>query len=140
MRLFKSHGIIRSKSKHWKYDIASPGLNFRLSDINCALGISQLKKINLFMRERVKIAKFYEQEFRKFDFKVIFPKVSKIQSSWHLYVVNFTFKSLGEKDKFFKYLKKIKLSPNFITFQFIIFQSGKNIKNCLDVKNILKVQ
>ena len=45
MRLFKSHGIIRSKSKHWEYDIASPGLNFRLSDINCALGISQLKKI-----------------------------------------------------------------------------------------------
>ena len=97
MRLFKSHGIIRSKSKHWEYDIASPGLNFRLSDINCALGISQLKKINLFMRERVKIAKFYEQEFRKFDFKVIFPKVSKIQSSWHFVCCKFHFSKFRRK-------------------------------------------
>ena len=128
MKLFKSHGIIRSKSKHWEYDIASPGLNFRLSDINCALGISQLKKINLFMRERVKIAKFYEQEFRKFDFKVIFPKVSKIQNSWHLYVVNFTFKSLGEKDKFFKYLKKNKIIAQFHYIPIYNFSIGKKYK------------
>ena len=80
MRLFKSHGIIRSKSKHWEYDIASPGLNFRLSDINCALGISQLKKINLFMREReVKLQNFMSKSSENLILKLSFPKSVKFK-------------------------------------------------------------
>ena len=44
--LLRSHGIIRNKNKfHWKYDINKLGLNYRLSDINCALGISQYQKL-----------------------------------------------------------------------------------------------
>ena len=42
------------KKKHWEYDVLSNGYNYRLSDINCALGLSQLKKINFFIRERKK--------------------------------------------------------------------------------------
>ena len=42
IKLLRSHGII--KSSHWKYDIKFPALNYRLSDINCALSLSQLKK------------------------------------------------------------------------------------------------
>ena len=44
----RSHGIIKDKNNyHWKYNIYESGFNYRLSDINCALGISQLKRINL---------------------------------------------------------------------------------------------
>jgi dTDP-4-amino-4,6-dideoxygalactose transaminase len=44
----RSHGIIRNKKNyHWKYNIYELGFNYRLSDLNCALAISQLKKINL---------------------------------------------------------------------------------------------
>jgi len=46
--LFRSHGIFKNKKKYWEYDILKYGFNYRLSDINCALGLSQLKKINFF--------------------------------------------------------------------------------------------
>ncbi len=44
IKLFRSHGILRDKKKYWKYDVIRNGFNYRLSDINCALGLSQLKK------------------------------------------------------------------------------------------------
>ena len=43
----RSHGIIRG-NRHWKYNINEPGFNYRISDINCALGLSQLKKMKKF--------------------------------------------------------------------------------------------
>ena len=43
-KIFRSHGIIKNKKKYWEYDVIKSGYNYRLSDINCALGISQLKK------------------------------------------------------------------------------------------------
>ena len=44
IRLLRSHGIIRNKKQYWDYDIKQLGFNYRLSDVNCALGFSQLKK------------------------------------------------------------------------------------------------
>ena len=61
----RSHGIIRDKNYHWKYNIYEPGFNYRLSDINCALAISQLKKINLFIRYRKKIFSYYTEKKRQ---------------------------------------------------------------------------
>ena len=49
----KNHNILRGKN-YWDYDIKRLSLNYRLSDINCALGIAQLKKINLFLKKRKK--------------------------------------------------------------------------------------
>ena len=48
------------KSNH-KYDIIFSGHNYRLSDINCALGLSQLKKINLFTKKRNTISRNYSK-------------------------------------------------------------------------------
>ena len=42
---------------HWKYDIIENGYNYRLSDINCALGFSQLSKINFFLKKEKKFMK-----------------------------------------------------------------------------------
>ena len=41
----------KTKFPHWLYDVNYPGLNYRLSDINCSLGYSQLKKINKFIKD-----------------------------------------------------------------------------------------
>ena len=49
---YRSHGIKRNKNKHWEYDIVNSGYNFRLSDINCSLGLSQLKKLNKFIKKK----------------------------------------------------------------------------------------
>ena len=57
----RSIGIKRS-NKHWNYNVTELGLNFRLSDIQCALGISQFKKLKIFIRKRKKISQIYDQE------------------------------------------------------------------------------
>ena len=51
-KILRTHGIIRKK--HWKYSMREIGYNFRLPDINCALGISQIKKLDLFIKKRKK--------------------------------------------------------------------------------------
>ena len=62
IKLFRSHGISRDKNKHWKYDVLKNGYNYRLSDINCALGLSQLKKISIFLNKRKKIFENYNSK------------------------------------------------------------------------------
>jgi dTDP-4-amino-4,6-dideoxygalactose transaminase len=106
IELFRSHGISRSKKKYWKYDIVKHGFNYRLSDINCALGLSQLKKINFFLEEREKIYKKYFKEFKNFNKNLVIPEYSKnIKSSYHLFLINIAFNKLKKsKDHFMKYL------------------------------------
>ena len=46
---------LKEKNTHWHYDILETGFNYRLSDINCALGLSQLSKLKKFINTRKKI-------------------------------------------------------------------------------------
>ena len=50
MLLYRNHNILRNKN-YWEYNISDYGMNYRLSDINCALGISQLNKINKLLKK-----------------------------------------------------------------------------------------
>ena len=105
--LLRSHGIVRSnKEKHWHYDVKTNGYNFRLSDFNCALGISQLKKINTFISFRKKVAKFYIQKLKKIKENLILPDMGKTTNSWHLFLVSINFKKIKKnKELFFKFMK-----------------------------------
>ena len=61
----KRQQILRNKKKYWDYDIKELGFNYRLSDINCALGISQLKKVNKFIQDRKRVYGIYKNQFKK---------------------------------------------------------------------------
>ena len=102
LNIIKNHGIIRKKSNktyYWSYQVLEPGFNYRLSDINCALGISQLKKIDKFIKKRKKLAKLYNEKLKKLKDKIILPKnLSNQESANHLYIVVFK--------------KKLKISRN----------------------------
>jgi dTDP-4-amino-4,6-dideoxygalactose transaminase len=103
----RSHGIIRNKKNyHWKYNIYELGFNYRLSDLNCALAISQLKKINLFIKYRSKIFSYYKKNLEKFNF-IKFPKYnSKNYPSYHLFLISIDFsKTKSTKDKLLLFLK-----------------------------------
>ena len=63
-KLLRNHGMVRSNNKNsepWIYTMSELGYNYRLSDINCALGISQLKRIKLFIKKRREIAEIYKK-------------------------------------------------------------------------------
>ncbi|WP_440677319.1 aminotransferase class I/II-fold pyridoxal phosphate-dependent enzyme [Candidatus Pelagibacter sp. HIMB1587] len=97
----RSHGIIRDKKRYWNYKINELGYNYRLSDLNCALGISQLNNLKKIMAKRKKIAKYYFKKLEKFSEFIDLPDKNLINfSSWHLFVIKF--KSNLIKDKYFK--------------------------------------
>lgn len=131
IKLFRNHGILRNKKKYWDYDIVNYGFNYRLSDINCALGLSQLNKISLFLKKRKKIYEKYFDEFENFNPNLKIPKYSKIiKPSFHLFLVNIMFSKLKKsKDHFMKYLIKHKIlaQQHYIPiYKFKIYkESGK---------------
>ena len=132
IKLFRSHGIKRIKKKHWIYDIIRHGFNYRLSDINSALGFSQLKKINFFIKKRKNIYDKYLKEFENYNSKLLVPKYSiETRSSYHLFLLHFKFDEIKKtKDNFIKYLmkKKILVQQHYIPiYKFSVF--NKKIKN-----------
>lgn len=84
LKAFRSHGIVRGKL--WSQDMLTLGYNYRLSDINASLGVSQLKKLDRFIDRRNEIANIYDEEFAG---SLIYPlkKNPLIRSSYHLYAV-----------------------------------------------------
>ena len=99
LKIYRNHGMVRGKTTkynyNWAYKIVDAGHNYRLSDLNCALGYSQLKKINQIIQKRKYIANLYNEELKELKPIVDFPKVSKdLESAWHLYVININFKKL----------------------------------------------
>ncbi len=114
LKIFRNHGILRKtslKKFKWNYDIIDRGFNFRLSDIQCALGISQLKKLNLFIKRRRSIAKKYKQELSSLKELIKFTDDSKEKiSAYHLFIINLDLNKLKiSRDKLIKRLSKNKI-------------------------------
>lgn len=130
INLLRNHGISKNKKEYWKYDILKNGFNYRLSDINCALGISQLEKINFFLKKREKIYKKYFNELKNFNHNLNLPNYSKnIKSSFHLFLINIAFKKLKKnKDHFMRYLNKHNIFAQYHyipIYKFKIFDEKK---------------
>ena len=91
----------------WHYDIKDLGFNYRLTEFQSALGISQLDKLEKFIKRRNQIAKIYDEGFREEENITIPEKNLNIRHSYHLYPLKINFKNLGiNKIKFFKYMSK----------------------------------
>ena len=104
----RSHGIIRNSKSYWQYDILQPGYNYRLSDINSALGIAQLKKIKIFLKYRREVYERYKIKLDKYKNIISFPSYdTKNNPSYHLVLMNINFKELKlNKNLFLKHLYK----------------------------------
>lgn len=93
MALFRSHGITRDDSMMtrndgpWFYQQFDLGYNYRIIDIQCALGCSQMKKLDRFLARRKEIVARYNEAFADCD-NIITPyQLSDTESGWHLYIV-----------------------------------------------------
>ena len=110
--LFRNHGITKDEkflTKNeggWYYEMRQLGLNFRFTDIQAALGFSQLKKIEKFIERRREIVEIYNKAFA--NLPVILPfEPENTKSAWHLYPIRLKLEKLKvTRRKIFEELQK----------------------------------
>jgi len=100
LRLYRNHGMVKDNdelaSNPWHYEMHSLGFNYRLTDIQCALGRSQLSKLEGFVKKREKLRERYS-----ICLKMLGPYVKPIDTidgckpAWHLAVALIDFEKLG---------------------------------------------
>ncbi|MCR5494205.1 MAG: DegT/DnrJ/EryC1/StrS family aminotransferase [Treponema sp.] len=122
MTMMRMHGMDRttwdrytSPRASWEYDIVAPGYKFNLPDILAALGVEQLKKVDLFMQKRQNVIEQYNEAFKDLDF-IQLPPNSK-GNCWHIYLMRIRKEKLNiDRNEFAKLLQKegIGISVHFI--------------------------
>jgi len=115
LKLFRTHGITREeKFLHkvdgpWYYEQIDLGYNYRITDIQATLGISQLGRIDKFLEKRKKIAAKYDEAFRDFNGIEIPKQAEYSNSAYHLYVIKVD-KSI--RKALFEYLRANNIGVN----------------------------
>lgn len=114
LKLLRSHGVTKEREEignyegPWYYEMQALGYNFRLSDIQSALGISQLKKLDRFIKRRTEIAELYTNLLTKYPFLKIPAKNKDLKSAFHLYPIEISFEEIGaSKQALFELMKNI---------------------------------
>ena len=136
IKISRNHGIKKirkdiNKFGNWYYDIHEPSFNFRITEIQSALGISQLKKLKKFTKKRQLIAKKYDLEFKNNENFILPKPLPRSMSSYHLYTLLINFDKLKKSKKsFFNKMKQdnINLQVHYIPIYKFKFMKKYNIK------------
>ena len=114
--LLRNHGITKDPEKYtnrdlafslnpeslilnpnsWYYEMQELGFNYRITDIQCALGLSQLKKLDLFIKRRRHITNIYNSAFANIEHVKLPVEPEGKKSSCHLYAMQIDFEELGK--------------------------------------------
>jgi len=100
LRRFRNHGVSseareRQESGQWFYEMVLLGFNYRLTDIACALGLSQLDKLAANLARRREIAAQYAEAFRDLPAIVVPAVRDGVNPAWHLYPVRLKLEALA---------------------------------------------
>ena len=120
----REHGITRHEKSFigapdgpWYYELVEPSFNFRISDVHCALGINQLRKVERFIDRRQKIAALYRELLSGYHFIKTPCEKEEVVNAYHLYPVRIAFENIGvSKKAWFKEMeaKGIRLQVHYI--------------------------
>lgn len=100
MKIFRNHGITsdhhqRAHEGSWFYEMVDLGYNYRLSDLQCALGISQLRKLSGWVARRQDVARHYDSAFAESPFIKPQKVREDVSHAYHLYVIQLNAERLG---------------------------------------------
>jgi len=122
MKLLRLHGMSRDAWKRysggsWRYDVVVNGYKYNTTDINAALGIAQLKKLEYMWRKREYIANRYNEAFSDYEELITYTVKKDRTTSWHLYPIKLNLEALKiSRDEFIERLRErgIHTSVHFI--------------------------
>ncbi|WZL73748.1 UDP-4-amino-4,6-dideoxy-N-acetyl-beta-L-altrosamine transaminase [Clostridiaceae bacterium 35-E11] len=119
LQLFRTHGITRDEKLMtynegpWYYEQLELGYNYRITDVQCVLGISQMNKIDKFIHRRREIAQMYNEAFASLEEIKIPYQQEYTNSSWHLYVIQLDLEKLSVgRREIFEALKSENIGVN----------------------------
>ncbi len=118
MRRFRNHGISgdhreRQEKGSWFYEMQELGNNYRLTDFQCALGMSQMKKVPTWTKRRQEIARMYTEAFAKMDTLAPLALRAGVSHSYHLYVVRLNLEKLNaDRAEIFRALRAENIGVN----------------------------
>lgn len=103
LMLFRSHGIMitenAKKQGEWYYEMVDLGFNYRMTDLQAALGISQMKKLDLFITRRRELAARYTDLLKNVNGIRVPEQLEKTKSGWHLYSIQIDESIVGKNRK-----------------------------------------
>jgi perosamine synthetase len=111
MRTFRNHGITtdhrqRAAAGQWRYEMVELGYNYRMSDLQCALGCSQLQKLDGWLERRRSIAEVYDKEFQRIPGLTPLRMRPGVAHAYHLYVIRVDAAEYGvERDALFEHCR-----------------------------------
>lgn len=105
-RMLRTHGIYKNDNfDPWYYEMRHLGYNYRLTDLQCALGLAQLKRVSKFLSRRRRLAKRYQQKLQGVPFLRL--PLAGESSAWHLYPLRIEFNKLKRtKSELFKLMNR----------------------------------
>lgn len=116
LSLLKSHGIDRDAQNRygpdasWAYDMKYLGRNYRITDFQAALGISQLKKLDMFIDKRNELALRYNELLGGVDGVTLTVMKGDVRHAWHLYTI--LLDESIDRDEFFKHMRSANIGVN----------------------------
>ena len=122
-RIWSLHGMSRdayrrySAEGSWFYEVIAPGFKYNISDIQAAIGIQQLARLESMQRRRREIINLYNADFKDLDTLTLPVARTEVQHAWHLYVVRLNLDRLTiDRSRFIEELKQrnIGTSVHFI--------------------------
>eukprot|EP00854_Cymbomonas_tetramitiformis_P012310 gene12310-14539_t len=112
MKLFRNHGVDRTHTERnngYYYEMVQLGYNYRIPDILCALGCSQIDKVDTFIEKRQYIAKLYDTYFETFQKSKVTPLKNKTDCAYHIYVIKVNEEI---RDSLFEFMKEHNIGVN----------------------------
>lgn len=109
LKLLRSHGV--TKDAAGKNVMTALGFNYRMCDLQAALGASQMKRLASFVAARQKIVSWYTKELSTISQITIPQQLPNIQSAWHLYTI--CVKNPADRDALVQHLTKSGIGANF---------------------------
>ncbi len=104
--LNRKNAFTNNKFNPWYYEMQSIGFHYRLNDMQCALGISQLEKLNKFLKKRKSISNYYDKKFANNQKITTIQKKYRDKSSHHLYIIKVKFSKNNSRQQIMNKLLK----------------------------------
>lgn len=109
LKLLRSHGVV--KDQDGNNVMKQLGFNYRITDIQAALGVSQLKKLDRFIKKRRIIVEWYQKSLSSLNNIILTQENKQCFSSYHLMIIRT--KNKSDRNKLKKYLAKKGVGVNF---------------------------